>query len=82
MTEMIHPGGGSPLHLHSCEDESFLVIKGCISCFVADVWTGMSPGFEKLFTTSATEFAQPSGPSKKRLIQIYLEHGIELLEHI
>jgi mannose-6-phosphate isomerase-like protein (cupin superfamily) len=44
MSDVTPPGGGPPLHVHSREDEFFLVVEGQISYFVDDQWTEVGPG--------------------------------------
>lgn len=44
MTELTPPGGGPPLHIHSREDEIFLVTEGRISYFVNGKWTEVGVG--------------------------------------
>ena len=44
MTELTPPGGGPPLHVHSREDEIFLVIEGRLSYFAEGSWTEVGPG--------------------------------------
>jgi quercetin dioxygenase-like cupin family protein len=38
------PGAGPPLHVHSTEDELFLVIDGHVSFFTDGHWTEVGPG--------------------------------------
>jgi uncharacterized cupin superfamily protein len=38
------PGGGPPMHVHSREDELFLIVEGRVSFFVNDQWTDVGPG--------------------------------------
>jgi mannose-6-phosphate isomerase-like protein (cupin superfamily) len=44
MTEQTLPGGGPPLHVHSKEDEIFIVAEGRISHFVGGGWTEVGVG--------------------------------------
>lgn len=44
MCEQTLPGGGPPLHVHSNEDEVFLVDEGQISYFVDGQWTQVGVG--------------------------------------
>jgi len=44
MIETTPPGGGPPLHVHSNEDEIFLVIEGRISYYAAGSWTEVGAG--------------------------------------
>jgi quercetin dioxygenase-like cupin family protein len=44
MFDVTPPGGGPPLHVHSKEDELFLVVEGRISYCVEGVWTEVGPG--------------------------------------
>jgi quercetin dioxygenase-like cupin family protein len=44
MLEETPPGGGPPLHVHSHEDEIFLVVEGRISYFVEECWIEVAPG--------------------------------------
>lgn len=44
MSESTPPGGGPPLHVHSQEDEIFLVIEGRVSYFVNGQWTEVGAG--------------------------------------
>lgn len=44
MSEQTPPGGGPPLHVHSREDEIFIVIEGQIRYFTAGEWTEVGPG--------------------------------------
>jgi mannose-6-phosphate isomerase-like protein (cupin superfamily) len=104
------PGGGAPLHVHSREDEWFLVVEGRISFFADGRWTEVEPGgavylprgcphtyrnsgtipskhwvhtapagFEKFFARCADEFAKPGEPDMSRIVEVFHEHGIELL---
>ena len=43
-SELTPPGGGPPLHVHSNEDEIFLVIEGQISYCAEGVWTEVGVG--------------------------------------
>lgn len=43
-SEVTPPGGGPPVHVHTREDEIFLVIEGRISYFANDEWTEVEPG--------------------------------------
>ena len=38
------PGAGPPMHVHSREDEMFLVVEGTVSFFANDEWTDVKPG--------------------------------------
>jgi uncharacterized cupin superfamily protein len=38
------PGGGPPIHVHSKEDELFLIVEGTVSFFANDLWTDVGPG--------------------------------------
>jgi uncharacterized cupin superfamily protein len=38
------PGAGPPMHVHSKEDELFLVAEGTVSFFVNERWTDVGPG--------------------------------------
>ncbi len=44
MLETTPPGGGPPLHVHSREEEIFLVIEGQINYCVGGNWTEVRPG--------------------------------------
>jgi len=44
MTEQTPPSGGPPYHVHSREDEIFIVIEGRIRYFTAGQWTEVGPG--------------------------------------
>jgi len=44
MVEITPPGGGPPLHVHSREDEIFMVIEGRIQYFTAGQWSEVGPG--------------------------------------
>jgi quercetin dioxygenase-like cupin family protein len=44
MFDITPPGGGPPLHVHSREDELFLVVEGRISYFADGRWTEVAPG--------------------------------------
>lgn len=44
MFDLTPVGGGSPLHVHTREDELFLPVDGRISFFVAGLWTEVEPG--------------------------------------
>ena len=44
MFDSTPPGGGPPPHVHSREDELFLVVEGRVSFFVEGVWTEVAPG--------------------------------------
>jgi mannose-6-phosphate isomerase-like protein (cupin superfamily) len=43
MSDTTPPGGGPPPHVHSKEDELFLVVEGRVSFFVQDRWTEVGP---------------------------------------
>jgi len=43
-SEVTPPGGGPPVHVHTREDEIFLVIEGRISYFANEMWTEVGPG--------------------------------------
>ncbi len=43
-SEVTPPGGGPRLHVHSHEDELFLVVEGQISYFVEGRWTNVAVG--------------------------------------
>lgn len=38
------PGAGPPMHVHSKEDELFLIVEGTVSFFANDRWTDVGPG--------------------------------------
>jgi uncharacterized cupin superfamily protein len=40
----VPPGTGPPLHVHSRDDELFLVVEGTIRYFADDGWTDVGPG--------------------------------------
>ena len=111
MSEVTPPGGGPPMHVHSREDEIFLVIDGRISYCVNGEWTEVEPGgvvylprgavhgfrnvgetpsrhwiittpsgFEVFFSRCAGEFAKATGPDMGRIIEIFSEHGLALME--
>jgi quercetin dioxygenase-like cupin family protein len=42
--EVTPPGGGPPLHVHSHEDELFLVVEGRISYYTEGSWTEVGVG--------------------------------------
>ena len=44
MLDVTPPGGGPPPHVHSREDELFLVLEGQVSFFVEGVWTEVGVG--------------------------------------
>jgi glyoxylate utilization-related uncharacterized protein len=44
MFDTTPPGGGPPPHVHSREDELFLVVDGRVSFFVQGTWTEVRPG--------------------------------------
>jgi mannose-6-phosphate isomerase-like protein (cupin superfamily) len=44
MFDTTPPGGGPPPHVHSKEDELFLVVEGRVSFFVNGGWTEVGPG--------------------------------------
>ena len=44
MSETTPPGGGPPLHVHSREDEIFLVVEGRLSYYAAGQWTEVGAG--------------------------------------
>jgi quercetin dioxygenase-like cupin family protein len=44
MFDITPPGGGPPPHVHSKEDELFLVVEGRVSFFVEGGWTEVAPG--------------------------------------
>jgi quercetin dioxygenase-like cupin family protein len=44
MFDITPPGGGPPLHVHSREDELFLVVEGRLSYFAENHWTEVEPG--------------------------------------
>jgi quercetin dioxygenase-like cupin family protein len=44
MFDVTPPGGGPPLHVHSREDELFLVVEGRISYFAEGQWTEIGVG--------------------------------------
>lgn len=44
MLETMPPGGGPPLHVHSREDEIFIVAEGQISYYVNGKWAEVGPG--------------------------------------
>lgn len=43
MFDTTPPGGGPPPHIHSREDELFLVVEGRVSFFVEGSWTEVAP---------------------------------------
>lgn len=44
MFDTTPPGGGPPSHVHSREDELFLVVDGRVSFLVGGAWTEVAPG--------------------------------------
>ncbi len=44
MSECTPPGGGPPLHVHSREDEIFLVVEGHLSYYAEGQWTEVGVG--------------------------------------
>ena len=44
MSECTPPGGGPPLHVHSREDEIFLVVEGRLSYYADGQWTEVGVG--------------------------------------
>jgi quercetin dioxygenase-like cupin family protein len=111
MYEETPPGGGPPPHVHSREDEIFLVMDGRISYCVDDEWTEVAPGgvaylprgsahtfrnigdtpshhwiittpagFENFFARCADEFAKASAPDMGRIVEIFNEHGLTIIE--
>ncbi len=51
MLDITPPGGGPPLHVHSREDEFFLVVEGQLSYFADGQWTEIGPGGAVYFPT-------------------------------
>jgi quercetin dioxygenase-like cupin family protein len=64
------PGGGPPPHLHTNEDELFLVVEGRISYFANDCWTEIGPGGAIYFPRGVVHSFRNIGttPSKHWLI--------------
>jgi quercetin dioxygenase-like cupin family protein len=44
MFDTTPPGGGPPPHVHSREDELFLVVEGRVRFFIDGAWTEVAPG--------------------------------------
>jgi uncharacterized cupin superfamily protein len=44
MFDTTPPGGGPPPHVHSRDDELFLVVEGRVSFLVDGAWTEVAPG--------------------------------------
>ncbi len=77
MVETTPPGGGPPLHVHSREDEIFLVIEGQISYCVDGNWTEVRPGGVVYLPRGAAHCYHNSGMIPSRHWIITLPYGFE-----
>lgn len=77
MLETTPPGGGPPLHVHSREEEIFIVAEGQISYFVNGIWTEVSPGGVIYLPRGAEHCYKNVGVSPSRHWIITLPSGFE-----
>jgi mannose-6-phosphate isomerase-like protein (cupin superfamily) len=60
------PGGGPPPHLHSKEDELFLVVESRVSFFVQGVWTEVASGGAVYFPRGTAHYYRSIGATPSR----------------
>lgn len=77
MSEATPPGGGPPLHVHSAEDELFLVVEGKICYFVNDQWSEVSPGGAVYLPRGAAHCYRNIGTTTSRHWIITIPAGFE-----
>lgn len=75
--EWTPPGGGPPLHVHSREDELFLVVEGQISYFANGAWTEVGVGGVAYLPKGAAHCYRNLGRSPSRHWIITLPSGFE-----
>ena len=77
MVEQTLPGGGPPLHVHSNEDEIFIVSEGRISYFVEGAWTEVKAGGVLYLPKGAAHCYRNIGTVPSRHLIITLPSGFE-----
>ncbi|HEY9076289.1 MAG TPA: cupin domain-containing protein [Anaerolineaceae bacterium] len=77
MSEATPPGGGPPLHVHSAEDELFLVAEGQISYFVNGQWIEVGVGGAVYLPRGAAHCYRNIGAMTSRHWIITLPAGFE-----
>jgi mannose-6-phosphate isomerase-like protein (cupin superfamily) len=77
MSELTPPGGGPPLHMHSNEDEIFLVAEGCISYYVEDQWIAVGVGGSVFLPRGCAHCYRNTGTIPSRHWIITLPAGFE-----
>lgn len=77
MSELVPPGGGPPLHVHTREDEIFLVAEGRISYFVNGSWTEVGVGGVVYLPKGAAHCYRNVGTTPSRHWIITLPSGFE-----
>ena len=77
MMEETPPGGGPPLHVHSREDELFLVIEGRIQYFAEGQWTEVGAGGVVFLPRGAAHTYRNVGDTSSRHWIITTPSGFE-----
>jgi quercetin dioxygenase-like cupin family protein len=77
MLETTSPGGGPPLHVHSQEEEIFLVVEGRIGYCVERNWTEAGPGGVVYLPRGAAHCYRNVGDTPSRHWIITLPSGFE-----
>jgi quercetin dioxygenase-like cupin family protein len=77
MSESTPPGGGPPLHVHSNEDEIFLVVEGRISYFADGNWTEVEVGGAVFLPKGVAHYYRNIGDTPSRHWIITTPSGFE-----
>jgi quercetin dioxygenase-like cupin family protein len=73
----VPPGGGPPLHYHTCEDEVFIVQEGRMAYFVENRWTELGPGGVVFAPRNVPHCFRNPGDKPARHWTIFLPSGFE-----
>jgi mannose-6-phosphate isomerase-like protein (cupin superfamily) len=77
MFDITAPGGGPPPHVHSKEDELFLVVDGRVSFFIERDWTEVSPGGAVYLPRGTTHCYRNTGTTVSRQWILTTPSGFE-----
>lgn len=71
------PGGGPPPHVHTNEDEVFLVIEGRIRYFADGQWTEIGPGAAVYVPRGSVHYFRNIGTTPSRYWVLATPSGLE-----